>query len=492
VSPVPVQTSTIEQQSPLIETTTPDIVLPSSTSSRSSSRQSSRSNSSRNHSSEVAAAFPSTSLSIQPVLCTPRISPPSLDTHTPRHTPRHDLSLPLHNIVSFESNVPYTPTGEEADLYKYYCPLCMLYYQSILKSKCCNNYLCIFCTKDYLITKHIIDKKKYENKETLTVEFLDEITDNVLMNEINCPHCIRKGFSIIKVSRHEEVRDYSMKNNPGVGSYQLNAASPVRIGESFEELKRKMIPFRINNNDNIVKNADKFASSPTSINEMISPLVTAYARVSSFRNASDNSPIVNATPLLLNALLLNDDEIDREDYYSPARSERLIATGSTSARIRGIAMLDFNEDNRREGNGSPLLSPQSTYRSRGNSPTHHVDDELNRNDRDYYDLSVTSAAGDSFSPSANLFARTAPMSARREDSVTPQRGGLDERRRSRNEDRVYYHDRLSESVDELSESVESGLVGMRIAQRMEHSLLARDIVQDVFSTAFSHRTIEIQ
>jgi hypothetical protein len=475
-----------EQLPPPLETTPPDIVLPSSTSSRASSRQSSRSNSSRNHSSEVAAAFPSSSLSIQPILSTPRVSPPLQTTHTPRR----DLSLPLHNIASFESNVPYTPTGEEADLYKYYCPLCMLYYQSILKSQCCNNYLCIFCTKDYLLTKHIIDKKAYENKENhRSEELLNEITDNALMNEINCPHCIRKGFSIIKVSRNEEVRDYSMRNNPGINSYPLSAASPVKIGESFEELKRKMIPFRIHN-DNIVKSVEKFSSSPRSINEMNTPLVTAYARVSSFRDTSDHSPIVNATPLLL-----NDDEFDRNDY-SPARSERLISTASNSVRIGGIAMLDLNRDERRDGNGSPLLSPQSTYRSRGNSPTvrdnEHEHDHNAGSNGDCYDLSITSAAGDAFSPAANLFARTAPLSARREDPITPQRDEFNERRRSRNEDRVYYENRLSDSVDELSESVESSLVGLRIVHRMDHGLLARDIVQGVFSTAFTQRTVQIQ
>jgi hypothetical protein len=51
------------------------------------------------------------------------------------------------------SKIAYTPAGEQADMYKYYCPLCMSFFQGILKSGCCGNYICSECCVDFL-SKH--------------------------------------------------------------------------------------------------------------------------------------------------------------------------------------------------------------------------------------------------------------------------------------------------------------------------------------------------
>lgn len=43
------------------------------------------------------------------------------------------------------------PTGwdkeaiEKRDIFKYYCPICLRYFNHILVSDCCNNYICRFC-----------------------------------------------------------------------------------------------------------------------------------------------------------------------------------------------------------------------------------------------------------------------------------------------------------------------------------------------------------
>lgn len=46
-----------------------------------------------------------------------------------------------------------TPTGELTHIYKYYCPLCTLYFENILRSQCCGNYSCINCTLQYVEKK---------------------------------------------------------------------------------------------------------------------------------------------------------------------------------------------------------------------------------------------------------------------------------------------------------------------------------------------------
>ena len=41
-----------------------------------------------------------------------------------------------------------------------------------------------------------------------------------------------------------DVRDYTIDTNLGTHTH-ITEASPLRIGDSFEDMKRKMIPFKI-------------------------------------------------------------------------------------------------------------------------------------------------------------------------------------------------------------------------------------------------------
>lgn len=141
---------------------------------------------------------------------------------------------PRQLIDDFENenkaSIPYTPHGEEADTYKYYCPLCMQYYKFMWKSSCCGNYICFPCTQDFLKAKGIAN-----------VHREGDYAENILLNEIDCPHCQIKGFHPCKVTQMEVIRDYSMAHEP---ASSIIMPSPIRIGESFEDLKRKMIPFK--------------------------------------------------------------------------------------------------------------------------------------------------------------------------------------------------------------------------------------------------------
>ena len=43
-----------------------------------------------------------------------------------------------------------TPIGKAAEEFRYYCPLCMMFYRSILELPCCKQSVCPFCFGEYL------------------------------------------------------------------------------------------------------------------------------------------------------------------------------------------------------------------------------------------------------------------------------------------------------------------------------------------------------
>ena len=46
-----------------------------------------------------------------------------------------------------------TPMGKMAEEFKYFCPLCMMFYKDIREMPCCKQYTCTFCLADFLHTK---------------------------------------------------------------------------------------------------------------------------------------------------------------------------------------------------------------------------------------------------------------------------------------------------------------------------------------------------
>lgn len=104
-------------------------------------------------------------------------------------TPRREEAL--------RSSVPFTPCGSEAHRYCYYCPLCMEFFESILKTKCCGNYICLRCTLEYL------------NAKGLLADSVKEVVGNNLLKTVCCPHCFTIGFDPQLVESEELVRDYS-------------------------------------------------------------------------------------------------------------------------------------------------------------------------------------------------------------------------------------------------------------------------------------------
>ena len=50
-------------------------------------------------------------------------------------------------------------SSEDQVKFKYYCPICLRYFNHILESKCCHNYLCGFCVDDMKTLESKIEKK---------------------------------------------------------------------------------------------------------------------------------------------------------------------------------------------------------------------------------------------------------------------------------------------------------------------------------------------
>lgn len=133
-------------------------------------------------------------------------------------TPRREDNL--YNKIS------YTPIGDQLSVYKYYCPLCMSFYQDIFTSSaCCRHYICSECIVDYLAKRNCL------------VNTLNDILMASPYQNLACPHCNTVGFSPALVLPHETVRNYLDSTTP---AQQISYPSPMKIGDSFEDMKRKM------------------------------------------------------------------------------------------------------------------------------------------------------------------------------------------------------------------------------------------------------------
>lgn len=78
-------------------------------------------------------------------------------------------------------------TSDDRLKYKYYCPICLRYFNLILVSKCCTNYICHLCTNDLQEQERKDTKFKAAcvygcsftpDKETLKLELTDVDPNN--------------------------------------------------------------------------------------------------------------------------------------------------------------------------------------------------------------------------------------------------------------------------------------------------------------------------
>ncbi len=71
-------------------------------------------------------------------------------------------------------------------VFKYYCPICLRYFNTILVSNCCDNYICRFCIGDMA--------KKAKNESNFT---------------ISCSHCNTLEYKLLDVDPKAPLRVYT-------------------------------------------------------------------------------------------------------------------------------------------------------------------------------------------------------------------------------------------------------------------------------------------
>ena len=82
----------------------------------------------------------------------------------------------------------YYPSQDavERKIFKYYCPICLRYFNTILVSSCCDNYICRFCI-GFLAKKAKTDSKF----------------------RILCSHCCADDFKLLDVDPEAPLRIYT-------------------------------------------------------------------------------------------------------------------------------------------------------------------------------------------------------------------------------------------------------------------------------------------
>lgn len=75
---------------------------------------------------------------------------------------------------------------EERKIFKYYCPICLRYFNTILVASCCDNYICRFCIGD--LAKRAKNDDKFR---------------------IFCSHCCAEEYKLIDVDLEAPLRVYT-------------------------------------------------------------------------------------------------------------------------------------------------------------------------------------------------------------------------------------------------------------------------------------------
>ena len=173
-----------------------------------------------------------------------------------------------------------TPHGEQAREFPYYCPLCMEHYADVLVTPCCSNYTCVQCVLGYLDSRQLSSAATgaaASGSINVALALLQRWSQPIHVAGrksepeqpvLRCPQCTQPGFCPVKVVLGSCVRSYSCSpkangearaalfvdseddpvsaflGTPRRQGHGQAPISPVRVGASFTELKRKMRQFQ--------------------------------------------------------------------------------------------------------------------------------------------------------------------------------------------------------------------------------------------------------
>ena len=159
-----------------------------------------------------------------------------------------------------------TPIGKAADEYKYYCPLCMMFFRSICELPCCKQSTCAFCFAEY-IERNQKQKGGGSAPAGATALAADDAVASppapvkggvplLLPAGTACPQCavVAKKQLDLRVIEGYESAHVAYIDSPHTLAEQARVkekqqgragmASPLKVGDDFNAMARKMLPFQ--------------------------------------------------------------------------------------------------------------------------------------------------------------------------------------------------------------------------------------------------------
>lgn len=160
---------------------------------------------------------------------------------------------------------------DASDECKYYCPLCMMYYESVYETKCCGHTICDECVSsileqagrnsDVIRSDLVTSPADVPAAECeMSVPLTPRCTSSTVL-PVQCPFCRKDDLElkVITGGSGDHLRNYDdspgIANNEGEtpsragnrtpnGSWLHPKPSPLKIGDSFEKMMAKMQPLQ--------------------------------------------------------------------------------------------------------------------------------------------------------------------------------------------------------------------------------------------------------
>ncbi|KAG2378501.1 hypothetical protein C9374_008140 [Naegleria lovaniensis] len=133
-----------------------------------------------------------------------------------------------------KNGLEHTPKdSREKEAFRYYCPICMMYFKFIFKVECCSQYICKYCMEE------------------------------LLESHKDCPYCLHANVKFKQVESNEQVRDYNdeplIKTPPPFKTLKIvNKVTPI---------ERSTLTLRKTKSESQLKFDNLFTLSDTSSND---------------------------------------------------------------------------------------------------------------------------------------------------------------------------------------------------------------------------------
>lgn len=152
---------------------------------------------------------------------------------------------------------------DHSDDCRYYCPLCMMYFECVYETKCCGHTVCDECVEGLLETAGLVHDGDDDAGE-MPIPLTPRCTSSKEL-PVPCPFCRKEGLTLKVITPGEagdHLRNYedspsvaqrpdgtpsnrssrnSGANTSSGGTWQPKP-SPLKIGDSFEKMMSKMVP----------------------------------------------------------------------------------------------------------------------------------------------------------------------------------------------------------------------------------------------------------